>query len=105
MVHQRATAAEHYVVRLDVVVHQTLLVRVSQGIDDLTQYLHRIGDRKLAMLCEALAQRLAFHVWHHVIEETIGNVCEVRIPWWDAKFVTGLVLAWRATEMTATDNR
>ncbi len=33
-------------------VHDTLLVRVGQRIDDVAQYLHRIGDRKLAVLCE-----------------------------------------------------
>ncbi len=43
-----------------------------QRLGDLAQQPHRVGHRQLAGASQALAEGLALHVGHHVVEEAVG---------------------------------
>ena len=69
--YQRVAAREHHVVGLDVAVHNTLLMRVSQRIHHFANDLYCFVYRQLTVFCDAMPQGLAFDVGHHVVEETV----------------------------------
>jgi hypothetical protein len=70
--YQGMPAREQHVGRLDVAMDHALGVRVGQRIDYIAKYPHGIGHRQLALAGQSLAQRLALHERHGVIEEVVG---------------------------------
>ena len=66
---ERVPAREQHVVRLDVAMRDAVRVGVGERVHDLHEDLHRVVDRQLAVPVEPVAQRLAFHVRHHIVEE------------------------------------
>ena len=66
---ERVPAREQHVVRLDVAMRDAVRVGVGERVHDLHEDLHRVVDRQLAVPGEPVAQRLAFHVRHHIVEE------------------------------------
>ena len=62
------------VLRLDVAVHNSTLVRISQRVCHLARDAHSVDHRQLLFAIESATQRLAFNERHHVIQ------LPVRIP-------------------------
>ena len=65
-------AREHHVVGLDVAMHHAALVGVGERVDHLAQDPDRLVHRECAFAREPLAQRLALHERHDVVEEAVG---------------------------------
>src|SRR5437879_12987289 len=63
---------EENVLRLDVAMHDVMTVGVGEGAGHFANDLHSLVDRKLRFSGQALAQRLAFHVWHDVVREAVS---------------------------------
>jgi hypothetical protein len=57
---------------LDVPVDDAVPVRRLQGSSDLTGDLNRLVDGQLLVTVEPLTKRLALHVGHHEVEQTVG---------------------------------
>ncbi len=69
---QGVPAAQQDVLRLDVPVDDPLPVGVGQRIGHLARELERLVHRELRLAIQAIPQRLALDVRHHVVEETGG---------------------------------
>ncbi len=69
---QGVAAGDQHVVGLDVAVDHALAVGVGQRVGDLGRDPDGVGDRQLAEMVEAVAQVVAVHVRHHVVEEARG---------------------------------
>ena len=65
-------AGDEDIVRLDVAVHDTVLVRVRERVTDVAQNEHRVLHRQPAVVHEPLAQRAVFLVRHDVVQESVG---------------------------------
>ena len=50
------------------------LVRVLEGVADFGGDPQRVGERQRPLAGEAILQRLALHVSHHVEEDAVGLV-------------------------------
>jgi hypothetical protein len=59
----------HHVLGLDVPVDHALTMRVPQRRAHIGRNADRLRQRKLPLSVELLAQRLAVHERHHVVEE------------------------------------
>ena len=70
---QRDAVGEEDVLRLDVAVDETVLMRVAQCARDLTGEPHRFIQRQLTFAGEAGAQRFPFDVGHHIEEVLAGR--------------------------------
>ena len=68
---------QHYVLGLDVAVHNPVPVRVVQRGRDRARHLECLleGERRLAL--QPLAQRLPFHVGHDVVEQVVVDLPRV----------------------------
>ena len=62
-------ALQEDVLRLDVAVHDALLVRVLERIGDLARDPERVLDRELLLTVQSVAQRLPVHEGHHIEQE------------------------------------
>ena len=60
------------VLGLDVAMDYTPLVRVLQCVGNFGCDADGVADRKLALALDPPSQRFAFHVRHHVVEQTVG---------------------------------
>jgi hypothetical protein len=71
------------VARLDIAVHDPLSVREVQRVPDFGGDPDRLLERQRAFPLEALAQRLALHVRHYVVEKPPGvtGVVEGKNVW------------------------
>lgn len=70
--HLRVARGKQDVVRLDIAVHHALLIRVTQRLRHLLRDSQGVWDGKLLFSVETVAQRIAFHVGHDVIEQTVN---------------------------------
>ena len=70
---QRDAVGEEDVLRLDVAVDETVLMRVAQRARDLAGEPQRFIQRQLPFACEAGAQRFPFDVGHHIEEVLAGR--------------------------------
>ena len=59
------------VVRLDIAVHDAMLMRMGERVDHLAENPHRVVYRQLAVPGEPLPQRLPLDVRHDVVEEPV----------------------------------
>ena len=61
-------ATQENVLRLDVAVHDPLVVRVREGIGDLAGDPEGVLERKLLFAVDSRPQRFTLHVRHHIVE-------------------------------------
>ena len=59
------------VLRLDVSMHDALLVRVLECVGDVAENPDGVGDRQLARSLQSGAERLPFDARHRIIEEVV----------------------------------
>jgi hypothetical protein len=78
--HQRMAALEQDVLGLDVAMDDTLVVRVLEGVGNLTGDQDGVGDGKLLHALEAGAQRLARDEGHDVEEVGAWHASPLVIP-------------------------
>ena len=64
---------EQDVLRLDVAMHDAARVRVRQRVGDFVEDPGRIRDGQLSLTREAVPERLALHVRHHVPEQSVAR--------------------------------
>ena len=69
---QCVSPGQEHVVGLDVPVDHALRVRERERVGDLDQEPDGLVHRELALAGQAVAEALAVHVGHHVIEEALG---------------------------------
>ena len=67
--HERVTTGEHDVLRLDVAMHDALRVRVAKCVGHFECDHDCVLDRKRPLPVETVAQRLALHEGHHIVEQ------------------------------------
>jgi hypothetical protein len=65
----RVAVLEQDILGLDVAVNDTAAVRILQGVGDFVRDAERLGDRKLRVTFQAIAERFAVDEWHDVIQE------------------------------------
>src|SRR2546426_1153757 len=70
--HHRMTGLKQDVLRLDVAMHDVATMGVAQGVRHLAGDVQRVLERELALADQAPAQRLSFHIRHHVVQQTVG---------------------------------
>ena len=70
--HQRMATLKQDVLGFDISVDDGVLVGVFERVGGLGRDPDDIGDGELAFPDEPVAERLALHVRHHIIEETVG---------------------------------
>ena len=68
----RMSRLEENVLRLDVAMHDVMTVGVGEGVGHFASDLHSPVQRELRFSAQALAQRLALHVWHDVVREAVS---------------------------------
>ncbi len=81
----RVSALEEDIVGFDVAMHDAARVSIAQRVGDFARDAQGVGDRKLLLAVEAIAQRLALHQRHHVVQEVaraagIVERQDVRMP-------------------------
>ena len=70
--HQCVPVLQQDVFGLDVAVDDALGVGMLQRVGDFTRDAQRVGNRQLSLAFEALAERLAAHERHHVVQQGVG---------------------------------
>ncbi len=83
--HQRVPALQQDVFRLDIAVNELVLVRIGQRIGHLARDAERLVHGQLPLPPQAVAERLALDIRHHVVEEPVrlARIVEredVRVP-------------------------
>ena len=78
-------ALQQDVFRLDIAVNELVLVRMGQRIGHLARDAERVVDGQLRLPPQAVAERFALDIRHHVVEEPVGlaRIVErhdVRVP-------------------------
>ena len=73
--HHGVPVLQEDVLRLQVAMHHALAVRVSQRARDFAGDPHGVGDRQLAVACQAMSKRFAPHERHGVVREAVGVAC------------------------------
>jgi hypothetical protein len=71
---QGVAVREQDVLRLDVPVHDALLVRVAEAICDFSRELQRVFDRELLLPVQSVTQRFAVDERHDVEEGLDGSL-------------------------------
>jgi hypothetical protein len=71
--HHGPADVEQDVLRLDVPVDDAAAVRVVERVGDLGGDPHRSLDAELRLPIQLAAERLAFEVRHHIVEESLGR--------------------------------
>ena len=71
--HQRVPFMHQDVLGLDVAVDHSVCVRVREGAGHLARDTDGVVQRELALARQLLAERLARHEWHHVVEDRRPN--------------------------------
>jgi hypothetical protein len=64
-----AGGRQHDVARLQVAVHEPLLMRRVNGVDDLSGDLERFGHRDGVRIRNPLCERLAFQIFHDEVRQ------------------------------------
>ena len=73
-----AALREQQILRLDVAMHDALLVRVVERTRDLARDAQRLVDRELLVATEMVAQRLALDVGHREPELAVGGLAGIQ---------------------------
>ena len=69
---QRVPAGEQHVARLDVAVHDAVLVGQRQRVHDAAEHAHRRGGRHVPVAIEPGAEALAVHERHDVVGDRLA---------------------------------
>ena len=67
----RVAVLDEDVLRFDVAVDDIAFVRRVERVGHFARELHGIVNRQLLLAIQEIAQRLALHVGHHIIKETV----------------------------------
>jgi hypothetical protein len=51
----------------------SMAVGIVEGFGHFPSDPHRVGHRELPLTGEPLAQRLALHIGHHVVQDAVGG--------------------------------
>ena len=70
---ERVSAGEQNVLGLDVAVDDALLVRIAKRVVHLEGDRDRVFDGQHSLAIQAIAQRLALHERHHIVEQIAGD--------------------------------